>query len=178
MNPTPKALPRAATVAMHTAVHVTKGCTAFEMPRGTRVPAVNPKSVASSIDSCLVTGASFESTVSSGRALPSAAITPDTKAPKPNLLISQPLNAGSAGLEGVWGEEEAAACVAAGGREGGDRDVTTAAVETRLKNHPPRIMRRSLAAFVVEGAGDKGRTTRLGTKNTGNHLVGFGQCRG
>ena len=159
----------AAAVAIATAVHVTSGCTALEMPRGTRVPAVNPSKVDSSIDNCAAGFATLETTAGPRPDAPSTATTPDAEAPTASRRMSGERNVGGAGFE------EAAEAVEVAGVVGvvgvwAERAATTVAVEARLTNQPPQTSSRSLAALAGEGEGDSGRTTRLGTKNTGSHL--------
>lgn len=169
VNPSPKPFPMVAAVAIATAVHVTSGCTALEMPRGTRVPAVNPNKVDSSIDNCAAGLAALANIPGPRPDAPNTATTPDADAPAASRRMSGERNVGGAGFD----EEAAEAVEAAGvGVVGflGERAPTTVAVEARLKNQPPQTSSRSLAALAVEGAGDSGRTTRLGTKNTGSHL--------
>lgn len=152
-----------AAVAIATAVHVTRGCTALDMLRGTRVPAVNPNSVDSNIDSCAAGFASLETTAGPRPDAPNTATTPDTEAPAARRRIKGLRNVGGAGFEGVEAAVGEVVCAV-------ERAPTTAAVEARLTNQPPQTSSKSLAVFAAEGAGDRGRITRLGTKNTGSHL--------
>lgn len=182
-KPIPTPFPIAAAAAIATAAHVTTGCTALEIRLGARVPAVKPNRVASSIDSCaagLETFARRRRSAALGGACPDAlapapatASTPDTAAPTPSPRTRGPRNTG--GAAGFFEGEAAAATgglagASVDGALGGERAVTTAAVEARLTNQPPQTSSRSLRALVDEGAGDRGRTTKLGAKNTGSHL--------
>lgn len=165
-NPNPRPPPIIAAVVIVTVVHVTTGCTAFEIFRGTRVPAVKPKSVAKSIESCAA-GLDSPPNAAGKMEAPITARAPEKAAQIPNRLMSDARNTGG----GFVGEAEAGLLrpddVAGTGDE---RVPTKAAVETRLTNHPPKTRKRSLIAFALEGAGERGRMTKVGTKNTGSHL--------
>lgn len=133
------------------------------------MPAVNPNKVDSSIDNCAAGFATLETTAGPRPDAPNTARTPDAEAPTASRRMSGERNVGGAGFE------EAAEAVEVAGVVGvvgvwAERAVTTAAVEARLTNQPPQTSSRSLAALAAEREGDSGRTTRLGTKNTGSHL--------
>lgn len=165
-NPNPNPPPIIAAAIIVTVVHVTTGCTAFEIFRGTRVPAVKLKSVVKSIDSCVTALVVTTAGIMEVEA-PNTAKAPEMAAPIPNRLMSDARKTGG----GFKGDEEAALVRlddVAG--TGDDRVPTTAAVETRLTNHPPKRRKRSLIAFALDGAGERGRITKVGTKNTGSHL--------
>lgn len=161
-NPNPPPIITAAIIV--TVVHVTTGCTAFEIFRGTRVPAVKPKSVVKSMDSC-VTGLVVNA--AGMKEAPITAKAPEMAAPMPNRLMSDARNSG----DGFEGDDEAGLLRLDGVAGTGDERVSTkAAVETRLTNHPPKRRKRSLIASALDGAGERGRITKVGTKNTGSHL--------
>ena len=170
-NPSPRTLPIPAAAAIVTAVHVTTGCIHLEIFRGTRVPAVKLKSVVKSSDSCATGLASPPVAAGETTEALTTASAPERVAPIPNRWMSDALNAGVATSTGFCAVVAATvvkvACVAGTGDE---RELTTVAVEARLTNHPPKMMSRSLMSFVMDGAGDRGRTTKLGAKNTGSHL--------
>lgn len=174
-KPTPQPLPIVAAVVIAIAVHVTRGCTALEIPRGTRVPAVNPNSVPKSIASCAAGFTILESAMGACSDAPATANIPDTATPTPRRRISGPRNAGGVGtdFDGVFAMDAVGA--AALGRERAD---TTAAVEVKLKNQPPQTSSSNFAAFGADGVGDSGRVTRVGTKNTGSHLRDMDEDRG